>query len=494
MSDASRNPRLVVEGDSLSASGIWIPYALQAASASNRFALPSGYNQAVGGETALQMMSQVGAVNAIKPDVVVLLAGTNDLGLGATASTVYNRLKTMWKSYLDAGADYVVAVDIPPRNDPGWMKNYFTLEARRIQLNNLINHLANDADLANYKNRIKIAKDFSLNPSADTIDGIHENAAGAKKIGDAIGAALSQMNFSLPADHDDFSGDGRGDMLWRNTAGSVTAWITGGSGQVVSTPIIGSIGPEWIDQGTGDLNGDGVSDILWRDSAGHINAWLMGNGSRIASAPNVGTVGPDWTIQGIGDLNGDGRSDILWRDNAGHINAWLLDGKSQVSSAPNIGTVGSEWMIKGVADLNGDGVDDILWQDNAGHINEWILGTNGQVSAAPNIGTVTSDSALIATGDFDGDGTDDLLWRDARGQVSEWLMHRNGQVSSTPAVGIIGLEARLLGTGDYNGDGRTDLMWRDTSGSVNEWLLGSNGQVASVLSIGTIGSEWSDLG
>ncbi len=49
------------------------------------------------------------------------------------------------------------------------------------------------------------------------------------------------------------------------------------------------------DEGLVDFNGDGRSDILWRDTAGHVNQWLMGSDGRVASSPNIGTIGAEWT-------------------------------------------------------------------------------------------------------------------------------------------------------------------------------------------------------
>ncbi|MGY2050112.1 Hint domain-containing protein [Methylobacterium sp. JK268] len=198
MSIPTSNPRLVVEGDSLTASGIWVPFALQAAAPRNSFDLPDGYNQAVGGETATQMAGEVGSVNALHPDAVVLLAGTNDIPQRKSAAQIYGTLTRMWKSYLDAGAQYVVAVDVPPRIDPTW-QNSTANEPTRAELNRLINTSSGDPSLVAYGSRIRVVGDVGLDPSTDTLDGIHENPAGAAKIGAAIGGVLGQLQFASTA-------------------------------------------------------------------------------------------------------------------------------------------------------------------------------------------------------------------------------------------------------------------------------------------------------
>src|SRR5260221_5055564 len=56
-----------------------------------------------------------------------------------------------------------------------------------------------------------------------------------------------------------------------------------------------------------DFNGDGRSDILWRNSmTGENVIWLM-NGAAISSSVTFATVAdPNWSIAGVGDFNGDG--------------------------------------------------------------------------------------------------------------------------------------------------------------------------------------------
>lgn len=188
--------RLVVEGDSITAGnlyGTWVGRAVDPSS--GLFTLPDRYNQAVGGETALQMMAEVGAVNALVPDVVTLLAGTNDLSsTSSTPQTIYGYLKTEWKAYLDAGASYVVAVEILPRADPGWLLIPASRQNDRVVLNDLIAHYATDPDIAPYASGIRVVDaGRNFDPATDTVDGIHPNASGIEKIGSAIGSVLGSL-------------------------------------------------------------------------------------------------------------------------------------------------------------------------------------------------------------------------------------------------------------------------------------------------------------
>ncbi|MGX7709212.1 FG-GAP-like repeat-containing protein [Methylobacterium sp. Gmos1] len=483
MSRISRRPRLVVEGDSLSASGIWVPYALQVASASNEFYLPPSYNQAVGGETALQMMNEVGSVNAIRPDAVVILAGTNDLGLGVSASVIYSRLKYMWKNYLDSGADYVIAVDIPPRNDAGWMKNYFVLETRRLQLNDMINNLANDVDLANYRDRILVVKDYKLNPNTDTIDGLHENGVGAQKIGNAIGAAMLQLKFSLPQVKGDLNGDGTTDILYRNdSTGNIDSFQMH-NGELESRHSIGDSSAAYLIAGTGDFNGDGTSDILFRNNAtGDVGYWQMQNGA-LEAWHAISMSSTDYQVTGIGDFNGDDTSDILFRNsNTGDVGYWQIQ-NGTLEDWHSIGKASIDYQVAGIGDFNGDGTSDILFCNNStGDVGYWQM-QNGTLDGWHSIGKASADYLITGIGDFNGDGTSDILFRNnSTGDVGDWQM-QNGTLAAWNAISGSSTAYQVAGTGDYNGDGTSDILFRDATGDLGYWQM-QNGTLQSWQHIG----------
>ncbi len=46
-----------------------------------------------------------------------------------------------------------------------------------------------------------------------------------------------------------------------------------------------------------NFDGDGKSDILWRDTSGNTPIWFM-NGGSVASSAFVGNVQTPWAIQG----------------------------------------------------------------------------------------------------------------------------------------------------------------------------------------------------
>jgi FG-GAP-like repeat len=151
----------------------------------------------------------------------------------------------------------------------------------------------------------------------------------------------------------DFSGDARADILWRDrNTGTVAIWLLApfgeGTLQVSQSGALGTVPSNWVIAGTGDFDGDGKHDILWRDSnTGTVAIWFM-NGLQISQTGSLGAVPTNWVIAATGDFNGNRRSDILWRDtSSGAVAIWFLDGL-QVTHTAFLGTVPMTWTIQGL--------------------------------------------------------------------------------------------------------------------------------------------------
>jgi hypothetical protein len=129
----------------------------------------------------------------------------------------------------------------------------------------------------------------------------------------------------------DFSGDGKSDILWRNSStGMVTMWIMNGTNMTNWAVIVGSGNTDWTVAGVGDFNGDGKADILWRNtSTGMVTTWLM-DGTRMTNwAVLVGNGNQPWNIAGTGKFDADSNFDILWRNNStGMVTMWFMNGTS----------------------------------------------------------------------------------------------------------------------------------------------------------------------
>ena len=93
------------------------------------------------------------------------------------------------------------------------------------------------------------------------------------------------------------------------------------------------------------FNGDGKSDILWRDTSGNVAIWFM-SGVQIVQSAGVETVPTAWTIVETGDFDGDGKSDILWHDTSANVANWFTNG-TQVTQFEGVATVPAVWSIQG---------------------------------------------------------------------------------------------------------------------------------------------------
>jgi hypothetical protein len=306
----------------------------------------------------------------------------------------------------------------------------------------------------------------------------------------ATGGGVQLTAVPHPA-HNDFNGDGRSDILWRNDSGRVTDWLgQAGSGGFVSNfaNADANAGTDWHIDGTGDFNGDGRYDVLWRNDNGDVTNWLGDANGGFAS--NFGNayyqVDNSWHIAGTGDFNGDGRSDVLWRNDSGRVTDWLGNANSGLSGnfANADANAGTDWHIEGTGDFNGDGRSDILWRNDNGDVTNWLGNASG--GFASNFGNayyqVDNSWHVAGTGDFNGDGRDDILWRNDSGRVTDWLGQAGsgGFVSNfANADANAGTDWHIESTGDFNGDGRSDVLWRNDNGDVTNWLGDASGGFAS---------------
>ena len=283
----------------------------------------------------------------------------------------------------------------------------------------------------------------------------------------------------------DFNGDGRSDILWRNIDGQMSNWLGQANGGFVQNNANAAavVPTSWQIAGTGDFNGDGRDDILWRNTDGQLSNWLAtATGGFTQNNANAAAVVPtSWTVVGTGDFNGDGRDDILWRNTDGTVSNWL--GTASGGFTPNDANaarfVPTSWTVVGTGDFNGDGRDDILWRNSNGQVSDWLGQANGgfilnDANALTNVDTAWK---VVGTGDFNGDGRDDILWRNDNGQLSNWLGQANGGFVNNGAVSgaFVPLAWSVVAIGDYNGDGRDDILWRNANGTVTDWLGNANG-------------------
>jgi len=256
----------------------------------------------------------------------------------------------------------------------------------------------------------------------------------------------------------DFDGDGRSDLLWRNShSGANSIWLTGNSSTQQTVRAVTS--QTWQVAGTGDFNGDGVSDLLWHErTTGSSVVWSSALSTR--KRPLTTVTDLSWEIVGVGDFDGDRVDDILWRNKSTGSNAIWRSGNrdTQRSVAP---VADPAWLVAGVDDFNGDGHDDILWHNTASGANSiWLSALSTSKKA---MATVTDlEWKIVGTGDFNGDGQADVLWRHStKGFNSIWRSADSKKGTSVPT--LTDAHWVVAAVGDYNGNRKADIAWRNTA-------------------------------
>ncbi|CAO1598290.1 hypothetical protein XANCAGTX0491_002060 [Xanthoria calcicola] len=471
-----------------------------------------------------------------RPNVVLLHAGTNDIGVTPDAA---QQLDNLVEKILARCPDAVVMVAAiihraNPADDALTVK--FNVEVRKI--------VQDRRDVRGQ--HVYLVDQYAAILPGDLIDGLHPSPAGYDKMAEAWRLALDQV-VSTGWIGDPVTGIGgpgakdpcTGKLFWnpfgellngaglgsdfypgqmcRNSGDKCQCTRTGGSNTFTANkPPSGKCSD--LDQADthavrfADLNGDGRDDFIWVGPNGEVTAYV--NGGPAADGHWIWHPQPALIAGGVGgkrdeiqfaDLNGDGRAEYLWVHKDGSVDVWLnqrdgaetastlaINWNPQTRSTTGIGRDGAGVRF---ADLNGDGRAEYIYVQDNGELIVY-LNTGGKDNG-PNAGVInwslqaqtsagiasTRDQTVLA--DMNGDGRSEYLKVSRTdGSVVESL-NQGGRDTGPNAAVInwvpvtipiatgVGTNGRGVIFGDINGDGRAEFLDVNPSTSaVNMWLNG----------------------
>jgi hypothetical protein len=290
--------------------------------------------------------------------------------------------------------------------------------------------------------------------------------SGAGKVNYAgwLSVSIQEQFASLISVLNDTNGDGKADILWRNSQdGRNWLWTMDGLGVVQSSGINTIADQAWQIVGRGDFDGDGKSDILWRNHDTGRNYIYLMDGFNIKQQGQLNYVNDsDWHVKGVADLDGDGKDDILWR-HASRGDTWiyLMDGFSTKVSKAGLKVADLNWEIVASGDVNGDDKGDVIWRHLISGDNYiWLMDGTG-ITGRYVLNTVNTNWTIAGAGDLNGDGTDDIIWRNqSDGRNWAYLMS-NGQIQTSSLINTVGnINWQIADISDLDGDGKADLFWR----------------------------------
>ena len=291
--------------------------------------------------------------------------------------------------------------------------------------------------------------------------------------------------------HADFTGDGKADILWHNSAtGETGIWAMDGFTLLGST-LLPTADTQWNIAAIADLNGDGLGDLVWRnDTTQEIGFWQMDHTTFVTAAGR--SLSRDWQLVGTGDFNGDRKADLLIRNTAtGENGVWLMNSVQLTEGYYLTPVADQTWQVASVSDFNGDGKADILWHNGqTGQLGIWQL--NRAAMVVQGLQTTPIAWSIAGTGDFDGDGKTDLLWRNTlTGEIGVWLMQGSTLRYSAILASGIDFNWQIAGTGDFDHDGKADILWRNyASGENGIWTMNGSQPKSQKLINEVVDFDW----
>jgi len=303
----------------------------------------------------------------------------------------------------------------------------------------------------------------------------------------------------------DVNRDGKRDMLVANCGpigintcglGDGDVGVLLGNGDGTFAPVVtyasGGIAAESV--AVADVNGDGKPDLLVRNTCGISSTChpgsvgvLLGNGDGTFQAAATYPSGMrQATALAVADVNGDGESDLLVGadSNGNNLGALLGNGDGTFRSVVTFNSGGNTVLSIAVADVNGDRKVDLLVGNQCdtsidcahGSVGVLLGNGDGTFKSAVSYNPGGTGSWAVAVADVNGDGKLDALAANFfYSTVGALLGNGDGTFQTAITYSPGGMFPRSLAVANLNGDGKPDVAVANFCGASPNCLPGKLG-------------------
>jgi hypothetical protein len=462
-------------------------------------------NEGHSGATVSQISVHAENSLHLQPNVVLILAGTNDIDIPSDPAGAPEHLGGLIdKIIITCPHAAILVAQIPPIDDPS--------EDAMVQAYNAA-ILGVVASRAHAGAKVIAVDMYTSWTKLDFADRLHPNDLGYNRMADRWYGGIQQaaengwIHEPIPNTGDNHIAC-RTFLTWDPKYGTIATGV--GSGDKAFLPgwqqagrlATGNVG-SGDKQGAGvrlaDLDGDGRDDYVWiHPVTGAATLYL--NGGYSADG------GVDWIFKGkvatglgdgpgvtFADINGDGRDDYLWTATNGEVTAYINGGEqaeggwlwTPLGQIAGEGTGGTRDTTR-FADLDGDGRADYFVVGLDGSLNAWLNLGVGDVPDWYPLGIIATgigDAAGVSLYDLNNDSRADYIWLAEEGRARVYINNRGPSKGLAPTWIDAGVIATGVGAprdnivlGDLNGDGKKDYVRVDPdTGALDVWFNAGTG-------------------